>query len=232
MNKPNGIVTPRLVIMLLMAVVVMPMLPLLISRQWNWIEAWAYAGICVFGFVISRFIASSRNPGLLAERARFGQQPDAKEWDRKMTMLLTLGGLVIQLVPGFDRLNGWSPEFAVPWTVAGLILVVSGYVLASYALIANRYFSGMVRIQNDRDHEVVSSGPYRLVRHPGYLGAAVTYAGIPLFLGSLWTLIPVALTIGVLVMRTSLEDRTLQAELAGYREYAQRTRYRLFPGIW
>lgn len=232
MNKEKRIITPRLVIMLLLAGVVIPMLPLLISRQWNWTEAWIYAAICILGFVISRVLAARRNPGLLAERARFGQQTDAKSWDRKMILLLTLGGLIIHLVPGLDRLNSWSARFSMPWEIAGFVLVVAGYFLGSYALVANMYFSGMVRIQNDRDHKVVSSGPYRWVRHPGYLGAVITYAGIPFFLDSAWTLVPVAVTIGVLAIRTSLEDRTLRSELAGYAEYARHTKYRLFPGVW
>ncbi len=215
-----------------LAVVVIPMLPLLVSRQWGWTEAWIYAAICILGFVISRVLAGRKNPGLLAERARFGQQSDTKSWDRKMTLLLALGGLIIHLVPGLDKLKGWSAGFSIPWVVAGFFLVVTGYFLGSYALVANRYFSGMVRIQNDRDHRVVSSGPYRFVRHPGYLGAAITYAGIPLFLNSLWTLIPVVITIGILVIRTLLEDRTLQNELPGYDEYARHTRYRLIPGVW
>lgn len=232
MNEEKRIITPRLVIMLLVAVVVIPMLPLLVSRQWNWTEAWIYAVICILGFITSRILAARRNPGLLAERARFGQQADAKSWDRKLTLLLTLGGLIIHLVPGLDRLRGWSAEFSMPWLVFGFILVVAGYFLGSYALVANRYFSGNVRIQHDRDHRVVSSGPYRWVRHPGYLGAAITYAGIPLFLDSVWTLIPVIITIGILVIRTSMEDRTLQNELAGYTEYTRHTRYRLLPGVW
>ncbi|NLE33904.1 MAG: isoprenylcysteine carboxylmethyltransferase family protein [Bacteroidales bacterium] len=232
MNKEKSIITPRLVIMLLLAVVVIPMLPLLVSRHWNWIEAWIYAAICILGFIISRMLAARRNLGLLAERSRFGQQSDAKSWDRTMTALLTLGGLIIHLVPGLDRLKGWSDGFSRSWVVVGFVLVLAGYLLGSYALIANRYFSGMVRIQTDRDHKVVSSGPYRWVRHPGYLGAAMTYAGIPFFLDSAWTLIPVAVTIGILVVRTSLEDRTLQSELPGYNEYARHTHYRLFPGIW
>lgn len=232
MNKEKRIITPRLVIMLLLAVVIIPMLPLLVSRQWNWTEAWIYAAICIPGFVISRVLAARRNPGLLAERAQFGRQTDAKSWDRTMTSLLTLGGLIIHLIPGLDRLKGWSGGFGTTWVVAGFVLVVAGYFLGSYALVANRYFSGMVRIQNDRDHKVVSSGPYRWVRHPGYLGAVITYAGIPFSLDSVWTLIPVVITIGILVIRTSLEDRTLQNELDGYKEYIRHTRYRLFPGVW
>jgi len=99
-------------------------------------------------------------------------------------------------------------------------------------MLANRFFSGVVRIQNERGHSVVSDGPYRWVRHPGYAGGFIGDLALPLLLGSAWAFIPAALTAGAVVLRTALEDRTLQAELPGYREYAQRTRFRLLPGVW
>ena len=111
-------------------------------------------------------------------------------------------------------------------------IILAGYVLGAYALIENRFFSGMVRIQTDRDHQVVSSGPYRWVRHPGYAGALLVYLVTPLFLDSAWAFLPAVFLAVVLVIRTHLEDSTLQEELAGYREYARRVRYRLLPGVW
>jgi protein-S-isoprenylcysteine O-methyltransferase Ste14 len=99
-------------------------------------------------------------------------------------------------------------------------------------LIENRFFSGMVRIQTDRGHHVISSGPYRWVRHPGYTGALLTYLATPIFLDSLWAFFPVLLLTMVLVIRTRLEDRTLHQKLDGYRDYASRVRYRLLPGVW
>jgi len=116
--------------------------------------------------------------------------------------------------------------------MVGLALILAGYVLASYALIENAYFSGTVRIQEERGHKVVSSGPYAWVRHPGYLGSLLASLGIPLLLDSVWAFIP-AIIIGVFfIIRTSLEDHFLQENLAGYREYAQKVRYRLLPGVW
>ncbi|MCC7513034.1 MAG: isoprenylcysteine carboxylmethyltransferase family protein, partial [Anaerolineae bacterium] len=94
------------------------------------------------------------------------------------------------------------------------------------------FFSGVVRIQKERGHVVVDSGPYRLVRHPGYLGSVIGDLGIPLLLGSYWALIPALLTVGAVFVRAALEDKTLQDELPGYIEYARRTRYRLIPGVW
>ena len=99
-------------------------------------------------------------------------------------------------------------------------------------MIENRFFFGMVRIQTDRGHEVVSSGPYRWLRHPGYAGGLLTYLATPFFLDSIWAFLPVLFLTVALVIRTRLEDRTLQNELEGYREYAGRVRYRLLPGVW
>jgi protein-S-isoprenylcysteine O-methyltransferase Ste14 len=111
-------------------------------------------------------------------------------------------------------------------------LLVLGYVVGSWALIVNRFFSGVVRIQKDRDQHVVTSGPYAFVRHPGYLGACFIYLGMVLMLGSPWALIPYVFDVIILVIRTALEDRYLRAGLPGYTQYAQHTRFRLIPGIW
>jgi protein-S-isoprenylcysteine O-methyltransferase Ste14 len=101
-----------------------------------------------------------------------------------------------------------------------------------WAMAVNRFFSGVVRIQEERGHVVVSHGPYALVRHPGYVGVILAMVGAPLMLGSVWALIPAAATVGVIVIRTAREDLTLTRYLAGYETYAQRVRYRLLPGIW
>jgi protein-S-isoprenylcysteine O-methyltransferase Ste14 len=114
----------------------------------------------------------------------------------------------------------------------GFFLITFGYAFASWALIENRFFTSLVRIQKDREHVVCDSGPYRIVRHPGYAGNILALPGIVLALGSMWTLIPVVIAIIIAVIRTELEDRTLQEELKGYKEYVQRVRYRLIPGIY
>jgi protein-S-isoprenylcysteine O-methyltransferase Ste14 len=226
------IITPRVVIMLLVFVVIVPFLPLLISRQWDWWEAWIYAIVSILGFVISRAIAGRRNPDLLAERARYTNQPDAKQWDKLLPPMVGLGGALIPLVIGLDALYGWSEPFSLPLKLLGLAGILAGYALGSYALIENRFFSGMVRIQTERGHQVVSTGPYRWMRHPGYAGALITYIGTPLFLDSAWGFVPVMFISILLVVRTRLEDRTLQEELPGYRDYAGRVRFRLLPGVW
>jgi protein-S-isoprenylcysteine O-methyltransferase Ste14 len=112
------------------------------------------------------------------------------------------------------------------------VVLLLGYSFSSSAIVENRFFSGTVRIQSERGHHVVSTGPYRFVRHPGYAGALWGYLVIPLLLDSAWTFIPAVLLVGVLILRTALEDKTLQEELPGYKEFAQKTRYRLVPGLW
>jgi len=217
---------------MLFFVVVIPFLPLLISRRWDWWEAWVYAIICILGFAISRVLAARRHPDLLAERARFMQHEDAKPWDKLLAPLVGLGGGLVPLVAGLEALFDWSPTFSLPAKTLSLVIILAGYALGSYALIENRFFSGMVRIQTDRGHQVVSSGPYRWMRHPGYAGALLAYLATPLFLDSRWTFLPAAFITILLVIRTHLEDRTLQDELEGYRDYAGRVRYRLLPGVW
>jgi len=232
MNNQQRIISPRVVVQVLFFIVVIPFLPLLISWRWDWWEAWVFAIICILGFAISRVLAARRNPDLLAERARFMQHEDAKPWDKILAPLVGLGGGLIPLVAGLDALLDWSPKFSLPVKILSLVIILAGYALGSYALIENRFFSGMVRIQTDRGQQVVSSGPYRWVRHPGYAGALWSYLAMPLFLDSGWAFLPAVFLTIFLVIRTSLEDRFLQDELEGYRDYAKRVRYRLLPGVW
>lgn len=232
MNERPQIIGPRLVAQLLVFVVGVPLLPLLISRRWSWWEAWTYAALTVAGFAVSRAVAARRHPELVAVRARGLRDAQAKSWDRLLSPLTALGGAAVPLLAGLDAALGWSPVFGLPLKLAALLVLVGGYALGSYALIENRFFAPLVRIQRERGHEVVSSGPYRWIRHPGYAGALFANLATPLLLDSRWTFLPAVFAAAALVLRTLLEDRTLTQELAGYREYAERVRYRLLPGLW
>jgi len=224
--------TPRVILQILLVVLVLPFLPLIISWRWDWWEAWIVALTYILGFVVSRALAARRHPDLLAERARFTGHSDAKSWDRILAPLVGLGSAVILLVAGLDARFGWSPGFGVITKAVALLLILAGYALGSYALLVNRFFSGVVRIQPERGHHVVSGGPYRWVRHPGYAGAALSYLATPVLLDSWWALVPAVLLTVALVIRTHLEDKTLHEELDGYADYAGRVRFRLLPGIW
>jgi len=232
MDDQKKSLTPRYFIQLLVFILVIPFLPLLISRSWDWWEAWVYGFINVAGFAVSRAMAARRNPDLITERAQFMKHENVVSWDKILAPVVVLGGGLIPLVVGLDELMNWSPAFSILLKIIALAVILTGYIWGSYALIQNRFFSGMVRIQSDRGHQVISSGPYRWMRHPGYAGAIWTYLATPLFLDSVWALIPAVFLVIVLVLRTSLEDKVLQLELEGYSEYAEQVRYRLFPGIW
>ena len=232
MNNQQRLISPRVIVQLLFFIVLIPFLPLLISWHWDWWEAWVYAIIGILGFAISRMLAARRHPDLITERARFLRHEDAKSWDKLLAPLVGLGGGLVMLIAGLDALFGWSPTYSLPIKIVSLVIILAGYVLGSYALIENRFFSGMVRIQTDRSHQVVSSGPYRWMRHPGYAGALLTYLATPLFLDSRWAFLPTVFITILLVIRTALEDRFLQDELEGYRDYVKRVRYRLLPGVW
>ena len=170
---------------------------------------------------------------MLAERQNIEKIQSAKAWDKVLAPLMAVSVVFpLVIVAGLDHRYGWSPVFP-PWLmVLGFILISLGYAFAAWALAENRFFSSVVRIQTDRGHAVCDSGPYRIVRHPGYAGSILPLPGIVLALGSVWTLIPAAVALMIAVIRTALEDRTLQEELPGYRDYAQRVRYRLIPGIY
>jgi protein-S-isoprenylcysteine O-methyltransferase Ste14 len=232
MTESKMFFTLRSILLMVLVVFVFPFLPMIISRQWRWWEAWAYAALSVGGFVVSRVLASRRHPDILAERSRSMELQGAKSWDKILAPTLALGSVLILVVAGIDRLNGWTTPFSLTARIIALIVVILGYVLGSWALIENRFFSGVVRIQKDRGHHVISTGPYRFVRHPGYAGALWTYLATPILLGSSWAFIPTILLLIVLVIRTALEDGTLQRELPGYRKFTHRTKYRLVPGIW
>lgn len=232
MSNQQSTITPRVIVQMLFFIVFIPFLPLLISRHWDWWEAWVYALGSIGNFAISRVLVARRYPNLIAERARYMQHENAKTWDKQLAPFLGLGGILMMVVAGLDELLGWSPTYSSLLKILSLLIILAGYALTSYALIENRFFSGMVRLQTDRGHQVVSSGPYRWIRHPGYAGVLLTYLATPVFLDSSWAFLPTMFTILFFVIRTALEDRFLQVELEGYREYAKRVRYRLLPGIW
>jgi protein-S-isoprenylcysteine O-methyltransferase Ste14 len=232
MNPPEKVLTPRVIIQLLFFIVLIPFLPLLISRHWNWWEAWAYGLLSILSFIVSRLLIARRNPDLIAERARSLQHEDAQPWDKRLAPLMGLGGILVLLIAGLDELLIWSPAFSLAVKIVAFVIILGGYVLSSYAMVENRFFSGMVRLQTDRGQKVVSSGPYQWVRHPGYAGALLVYLMTPLFLDSAITYLPTLLVIGLYIIRTFMEDGFLQGNLEGYRDYTTHVRYRLLPGIW
>jgi len=224
---------PRQWVRLFLIYLLIPVILFLCAGDLSWWQAWVYSLLIVISGLWGRIWAERRHPGLLAERARFDQVENVKPWDKVLAPLMAVSlSYPMVIVAGLDHRYGWSPLFPVWLNVLGLILVGFGYAFAVWALVENRFFSGVVRIQTDRGHRVCDSGPYQIVRHPGYAGNILALPGIVLALGSLWTIIPAALALVIALIRTKFEDRALQDELPGYRAYAQRVRYRWFPGIY
>jgi protein-S-isoprenylcysteine O-methyltransferase Ste14 len=232
MDKHKKAITPRVVIQLLIVLLLIPCLPLLITRRWDWWEAWIYAVLLILAFGMSRWLASRRHPDLLRERAGFMQLENVQTWDRWLAPLVGVGSGLLPSAAAFEHFLSPPSSFS-PWIkILALLTIIAGYSLATYALMENRFFSGVVRLQTERGHHAVTGGPYRWVRHPGYAGSLMTYFVIPLWMDSWWTFVPAVLLAAVLVLRTSLEDRFLQENLPGYADYAARVRYRLLPGVW
>jgi protein-S-isoprenylcysteine O-methyltransferase Ste14 len=217
----------------LISLIGLPLSLFLSAGRWDWWQAWVYVGVTLFGTISSRIIMAKKNPGLVKERSQSISAADAKKWDKWiMPYAAVFGPLMVFVVAGLNERYGWLPDIPHWLLWIGVVIIVAAIGFSTWAMIVNRFFSGTVRIQTDRGHQVVSDGPYRLMRHPGYLSGATGYLAMPLILGSTWAFIPAIIGILVIVLRTWLEDNCLKMELPGYDEYSRRTRYRLIPGIW
>ena len=197
----------------------------------DWWPAWAALAVMAFWIGATAYIVLYHHPELLAER--MGPRQGEKRWDRAIVGLMGLVTLVRYILAGLDQRYGWTGGFPVWVQFAALVLCVLGNdVLFVWAAAANAFFSRITRIQSERGHAVVVGGPYRYVRHPAYTGSILYELAVPILLASWPALIASGVSTLLLILRTALEDRTLQAELSGYAEYARRVRYRLLPGIW
>jgi len=195
-------------------------------------RAWIFFGATYIYLTASAFALYRYNPELLLQRLR-RKREGSKLWDELLMRASNLTVLV--LVPAIAGLDvgryHWS-SLTIEFAAAGLVLYITSSVLINWAMIVNPFFEPTVRIQRDRDHRVITAGPYKIVRHPGYLSGILWTLSMPLIFGSLFTFIPAGIYVLFMMIRTFLEDRTLRRELTGYLDYAERVRYRLFPGIW
>jgi protein-S-isoprenylcysteine O-methyltransferase Ste14 len=196
----------------------------------DWWPAWAAIAVMAAWILATGIVIMRTNPALLAER--LGPRKGAKAWDTAIMSVVGLAQLARYILAGFDQRYGWTGGVPLAAQFAALILSVLGYALVVWATASNAYFSQIVRIQIERGQTVASGGPYRYVRHPAYAGAILYELAIPVLLASGWAVIPSVLAGVLLILRTALEDRTLQNELPGYSEYTRKVLYRLLPGIW
>jgi protein-S-isoprenylcysteine O-methyltransferase Ste14 len=200
------------------------------ARTWSWWQALAVVALTLAWVIATALVIILIHPDLLAER--LGPRKGAKRWDVAILGIFGILQLARYLLAGYDHRYGWSTAFPAWLQIAGLLLIGLGYALAVWATGSNAYFSQVVRVQTERSQTVVSSGPYAWVRHPAYLGLLLVELGLPLLLGSLPALGLSLLDVVLLILRTYLEDRTLQEELDGYAAYAVHVRGRLLPGVW
>ena len=205
----------------------------LAAGRLDWLWGWIFIGLTAIFLASHVVLLVPINPDLLVERAGGLRQEGGKRWDRWLAALA--GGVspvASWYIAGLDLRFAWSLPKPLAVHLIGMGAVILGFALFMWAMVSNAYFSEVVRIQDDRGHKVATEGPYRFVRHPGYTGAILSFLGSPLLLGSWWAFIPTAIGIGGYVLRTALEDRTLQLELEGYQAYTEQVHYRLIPGVW
>ena len=174
------------------------------------------------------------DPELLAERLKASPVQEGQPgWDRALMIAMLVAGIGVLLVPGLDVVRfGWSEALPVPLEIAAMVLHIPGLLLVGWTMSTNTFLARVVKIDEERGHSVITTGPYAWVRHPMYLAVVVLLLAFPLALGSRWGLIPAGAMVAALVIRTALEDRALHRGLEGYASYARTTRYRLVPGIW
>lgn len=196
----------------------------------KWIEAWLFIILYAAAVTVAIFWMKKKAPDLLKERMK--KKKDVKSWDKIFMAFYTTFLLIILILPGLDAVRFQWSNVPLIATILAFIGYIPGSGLAFWAMRENAFLSDVVRIQEDRGHTVCTTGPYKYVRHPMYVGVILIMLCFPLSLGSLYTLIPAVIIVILFFIRTALEDKTLQEELPGYKEYAQKVRYRLIPGIW
>lgn len=196
----------------------------------NLLRVWIYIGVYTVGAIISNLLLLKRSPELLNERGRI--QEGTKKWDTILILTYFLFAIIITpLIAGLDyRFELLSLPFNLIYVGIGFYLL--SLIFSTWPMLHNPFFEGTVRIQNDKGHKVITSGPYRIVRHPGYLGMVLGSLPIPFTFGSLFSFIPVIIMVVLVIIRTYFEDKTLQNELDGYKEYCMKVKYRLIPFLW
>jgi protein-S-isoprenylcysteine O-methyltransferase Ste14 len=213
-----------------MGIVVMGVALFWSAGRIDWWPGWACLAVMLAWIIATAIVILSFNPGLLAER--LGPRKGAMRWDTAILSLLGLTQLLRYILAGLDQRYGWTGGFPLAAQISALIVCALGYALVVWATASNPFFSQVVRIQTERAHTVATGGPYCYVRHPAYIGAIMFEMAVSVLLASWWALLASGFSVALLIIRTVLEDRTLQAELVGYVAYARQVDYRLVPGVW
>jgi protein-S-isoprenylcysteine O-methyltransferase Ste14 len=225
--------TVRAVVGFALYILLVPALLFVAAGTTTWPMAWVYVALLLAATLGSRLMVLTRNPDTLRERAKFTSSEGTKPWDRVLVPIVgLLAPMVMMVVAGLDHRWGWSAVVPDAVQIVAAVVVAAGYGVSVWAMVENRYFSSVARVQEDRGQDVVTSGPYRIVRHPSYAGTLLASLALPLMLDAVWALIPAMAMVVALIVRTGLEDQMLREELDGYQLYAEQTPARLVPGVW
>ncbi len=229
-RQPERINRRRVVLTLLGTPVFIFLSMFLPAGTWGWTKGWLFILVFIGTLIPIGFYLWRVNPELVV--ARSSPHKGTKRWDKILLSFLYPTMTAIVTVAALD--DGRFHWLPLPWWACGLgnALLVFGLGISTWAESVNKFFEPTVRIQADRGQTVIDTGPYVIVRHPGYFSSLLIFVGAALALGSLWALIPAGLSCVLMVLRTQWEDKTLKAELPGYEEYTKKVRYRLIPRLW
>ena len=223
-SKPNIVLRAVVTALFILALIFVP------AGTFQWTEAWIFLTLYAIAVAAALIRMKKKAPDLLKERMK--RKKDAKRWDKIFMVIYSIFLMFLLVVPGLDAVRfGWSKVGLIVKLLA-FIGYLPAFAIVYWTMKENAYLSDVVRIQEDRGHTVCTTGPYKYVRHPMYMGVILIMLCYPLSLGSLYALIPAVIIVILFLIRTALEDKTLNEELAGYKEYAQKVRYRLLPGLW
>jgi protein-S-isoprenylcysteine O-methyltransferase Ste14 len=220
----------RMIIRSFISIIVIGVAIFALAGRLDYWQGWLF--FSTFPILMTAFgVFFTKKQNLIQERIRPG--PGIKWWDKIVFAVHVPLSFSVSLLAALDagRFH-WSPQLPIVLYAVVFVLILTSYCIIYWAMWTNDFFSSRVRIQTDRGHYVVTEGPYRYVRHPGYVGLIIFMPASALLLGSLYALIPAAIDIFLLIIRTYLEDLTLQKELSGYADYTKQVRFRLIPCIW
>lgn len=201
------------------------------SGEINNLRVWIYFVVYAAGGIIIGIILKRKSPKLLNDRGKM--QEGTKQFDKYIILTYFLFAIIITpLFAGIDKRFNLTTPLPFFYLYAGIVLYIISTIFSTWPMLHNPFFEGTVRIQKEKNHKVINTGPYRIVRHPGYLGMLLGSISLPLAFGSVLAFIPLIIMIALVLIRTYFEDSTLQKELTGYSEYCKEVRYRLIPFIW
>ena len=195
------------------------------TLSWKW--AWIVLLLGLFLLIINLIFLPAE---LIEERGR--KKENVKKWDRMLTSIVSFPTILMYVFSGLDHRFNWTGDIHIVINIAGLVLIFLGSMIFTWSMVSNKFFSTLVRLQIDRQHTVVTEGPYKYVRHPGYLGYIIFTLATPIALGTFWGLVFSGIICILLIVRTALEDATLKKELPGYSEYTENVKYKLIPLLW